>query len=74
MSNEASSPNNFVRSTFCSANASCVEVSSNGNVVRVRNSSENSVVVSFSPAEWATFVDGVKAGEFDVKVPGAVNP
>jgi uncharacterized protein DUF397 len=38
---------------------------------RVRNTKNRSVVLEFDQAEWAAFVAGVKAGEFDDPTGGA---
>ncbi len=53
------------RSSLCSS-TSCVEVSSNGNVIRVRDSKRaDSAILSFDRDEWRAFVAGVKNDEFD---------
>lgn len=56
----------FRRSSFCSANG-CVEVARgrDGGAV-VRASADPRTALTFSADEWAAFLDGVKAGEFDV--------
>jgi hypothetical protein len=60
-----------VISSFCSADKpQCVEVeaASDGNV-HVTDSKQGRVdrpVLCFTPAEWDAFVEGVKAGEFDL--------
>jgi hypothetical protein len=47
---------------------SCVEVAKNlSEVVGVRDSKDRSgPALTFAPEAWAAFVDGVKAGEFDL--------
>jgi hypothetical protein len=47
---------------------SCVEVAKNlPGVVGVRDSKDRSgPALTFTPDEWAAFVDGVKKGEFDL--------
>jgi len=57
----------FVRSSYCEASG-CVEVSitEEEREVVVRNSQNTPVEVHFSYVEWQAFVNGVRAGEFDV--------
>jgi Domain of unknown function (DUF397) len=44
---------------------SCVEVALLGDAVAVRNSNDpDGPVLRFTRAEWTTFVNGVKAGDF----------
>lgn len=55
----------FKKSSFC-GNSTCVEVSIDRDVVRVRDSKvEASAELVFDSAEWAEFVRGVKNNEFD---------
>lgn len=60
--------NKWTKSSRCSADSpQCVEVRhTDGNYVEVRNSGTNSVVNTFSVDEWNTFLDGVRAGDFDI--------
>ena len=45
----------------------CVEVRMTDGAVHVRDSKDRSgPVLAFTPAEWATFLDGAQRGEFDV--------
>ena len=44
----------------------CVEVLNTDGVVSVRNSQRPEFMTSFDRAEWRAFVEGVKAGEFDI--------
>lgn len=58
--------NEWTKSSRCAADSpQCVEVkqSPNGTVV-VRDRDGDKVF--FAPEEWAPFVEGVKAGEFDL--------
>lgn len=56
------------RSSRCSTQ-SCVEVEHLGDTVRVRDSKlADSPVLTYSQPEWADFLAGVKAGEFDGEV------
>jgi len=57
------------KSKSCPNNATCVEVfvSPKTGLVGVRDGSEPEAgALWFTPAEWRAFIDGVKAGEFDV--------
>lgn len=56
----------FAASTRCVNDTHCVEVAVLGHEVRVRDSKNpDGPVLTFTPDEWATFCDGVRAGEFD---------
>jgi hypothetical protein len=57
----------FTRSSACDT-ATCVEVghSPDTGYVYVRHSTEKDRFIVFLPDEWATFIAGVKAGEFDI--------
>lgn len=55
--------NQWIRAK-CSTSA-CVEVNSGGSIVGVRSSNDPENVVIFTHEEWTTFLDGVKAGDFD---------
>jgi hypothetical protein len=45
----------------------CVEVAFVGGAIAVRDSKDPSAgVLVFTPGEWDAFVDGAKAGEFDL--------
>jgi Domain of unknown function (DUF397) len=55
------------KSSASSSNSNCVEVRRPGDEVDVRDSKDpDGPVLSFGPGEWATFVAGVKLGEFDL--------
>lgn len=56
----------WTRATSCESNA-CVEVAFTGDRVQVRESRHGRYGqrLNFTTAEWAAFVGGVKAGEFD---------
>lgn len=52
------------RSSRC-GNTTCVEVAMDGDTVRVRDSKHpDRQPLTFTAAEWADFVAGVRAGEF----------
>lgn len=52
------------RSSRCET-SSCVEVAAVGSGIGVRGTDDAQVVVRVSRSEWAAFVAGVKAGDFD---------
>jgi Domain of unknown function (DUF397) len=55
------------RRSSCCINAGCVEIRVVGDAVLVRDSKDDrGLVLSYTREEWAAFVEGVKAGEFDV--------
>ena len=55
------------KSSASSSNANCVEVRGQGEAVDVRDSKNpDGPVLSFGSGEWATFVAGIKLGEFDL--------
>jgi hypothetical protein len=46
--------------------ADCVEVAGlPGGYIGVRDSKSPGIVLRFTPAEWAVFIGGAKAGDFD---------
>jgi Domain of unknown function (DUF397) len=50
---------------YCEEGA-CVEVASTGGGVAMRDSKDqNGPMLRFTPAEWAAFLAGAKAGDFD---------
>jgi hypothetical protein len=53
----------FRTSSYCGS-AACVEVAIEPAAVTCRDTSGR--LVTYSPEEWRAFIDGVKAGEFDV--------
>jgi Domain of unknown function (DUF397) len=55
------------KSTYSGLNG-CVEVAFVDGKVAVRDSKDRQgPVLFFSPAEWQAFLDGLKAGEFEVR-------
>jgi hypothetical protein len=57
------------RTASACGNGNCVEVAVVGgrhNHVAVRHSQHHDQIVVYTLAEWATFVEGVKRGEFDI--------
>lgn len=55
---------NWKRSSFCESNG-CVEVKFEQGVTYVKADHAPQILV-FTAPEWAAFVAGVKAGEFDL--------
>ncbi len=61
---------NFRTSSFCDAGG-CVEVGTTPDgawIVRDAKDAERATALRFTTDEWAAFVRGVKAGEFDPAV------
>jgi hypothetical protein len=59
--------NDWRKSSYSADTAACVEVRRNGDLIEVRNSTDqNNVVLSFNLAEWKAFIPGVKEGQFDL--------
>lgn len=54
----------WTRAKGCETNA-CAEVTTDGECVLIRNSSDPLVRILFSREEWETFVAGAKDGDFD---------
>jgi hypothetical protein len=61
------SPLLWRKSSYSNNGGNCVEVASNRpGIVAVRDSKDpNGPALAFAPAEWRTFLVGVKSGEFD---------
>ena len=54
------------KSSRSNGQGQCVEVAQLGTTVAVRDSKHPSgAVLVFTPAEWAAFIAGANAGEFD---------
>ena len=60
--------NTWTKSTRSNNNGACVEVRLDGDHIRVRDTKQDGTgpVNAFTRPEWDAFVDGVKAGEFDL--------
>jgi hypothetical protein len=57
----------WLKSSRSGSNGQCTEVRDRGDAIDVRDSKDPSgPMLTFTPAEWAAFVAGVKAGEFDL--------
>ncbi|MCT2282359.1 DUF397 domain-containing protein [Micromonospora chalcea] len=60
-------PNVWRKSSRSGSNGQCTEVKDTGVDVLVRDSKNPSgSVLAFTRDEWRAFVDGVRAGEFDI--------
>lgn len=59
----------WIKSSLSSYNGNCVEVAGlTGDRIKVRDSKHpRKAVLTFSPAEWDAFIDGVYNGEFNRK-------
>lgn len=59
----------WTKSSFCRADSPlCVEVKGlDSDGVIVRNSNFTPQMVFFDREEWSAFIDGVKAGDFDLR-------
>ncbi|WP_405360676.1 DUF397 domain-containing protein [Kitasatospora sp. NBC_00085] len=53
------------KSSYCGASNECVEVRTVDGLVELRESDDGGVIVHTTPAKFARFLEGVKAGEFD---------
>jgi hypothetical protein len=57
----------WTKSTRSGNNGACVEVCDFGDGVGVRDSKDRKgPALSFTPAEWQSFLHGAKKGEFDL--------
>jgi hypothetical protein len=58
------------KSTRSGSSGNCVEVAATGDLILVRHSKNPSgPALAFTVAEWAAFLAGVRAGEFDSPAP-----
>ncbi|GHH75957.1 DUF397 domain-containing protein [Kitasatospora indigofera] len=53
------------KSSYSAAHDDCVEVRTVDGLVELRESDDGEIVVRTTPAKFAKFLLGVKAGEFD---------
>lgn len=54
------------RKSSCSGETNCVQVTAVGDHVLVAHTRDLLHLVAFTRPEWHAFIEGVKAGEFDV--------
>ncbi|MGW4893875.1 DUF397 domain-containing protein [Kitasatospora sp. NPDC004240] len=59
------------KSSYNAANNECVEVRTVDGLVELRESEDGDVIVRTTPTKFATFLQGIKAGEFDHLIPDA---
>ena len=50
----------------CLGGVGCLEARLNGNQVEIRSTRNPARATTLTPEEWLTFLNGVKAGEFDI--------
>lgn len=55
----------YKKSSLCSDSA-CVEVAEGEPIVRVRQTENPDQIIVFGSDAWRGFIEGVKAGEFDL--------
>jgi hypothetical protein len=62
-----SATSHWRRSTYSNSNNNCVEIAilDSGHVVVRDSKNEYGVVLAFTPAEWAAFIQGVLDGQFN---------
>ncbi|MFD0272799.1 DUF397 domain-containing protein [Kitasatospora sp. NPDC127111] len=53
------------KSSYSGANADCIEVRTAEGLIELRESDDGEVIVRTTPAKFAAFLQGIKAGEFD---------
>ncbi|MFJ5118834.1 DUF397 domain-containing protein [Kitasatospora sp. NPDC088548] len=53
------------KSSFSASSNECVEVRTVDGLVELRESDTGDIIVRTTPAKFATFLQGAKAGEFD---------
>lgn len=53
------------KSSFSGSGGDCVEVRTVNGTVELRESDEGHLIIRTTPANFAAFVQGIKAGEFD---------
>ncbi|MEV6971874.1 DUF397 domain-containing protein [Kitasatospora sp. NPDC093806] len=56
---------NWQKSSYSGENIDCVELASDGELVRIRESDAPAAVITTTKAKLAAWIQGAKAGEFD---------
>ncbi len=56
---------NWIKASKSYSNGACVELAPDGEVIRLRDSKNPDVLLSYSRAEIDAFLEGAKRGEFD---------
>lgn len=55
------------KSTRSGGGDNCVEVRRNGSLIETRHSQRpDAEIIAYTETEWSAFLDGAKAGEFDL--------
>ncbi|MBP0453759.1 DUF397 domain-containing protein [Kitasatospora sp. RG8] len=57
--------NKWQKSSFSSSSDNCVEVRTANGLVELRESDDGDLILRTAPGRFATFLQGIKAGEFD---------
>jgi hypothetical protein len=55
----------WMKASSSMASDACVELATDGELVALRHSKDSQVVIHYSRAEFAAFLQGAKDGEFD---------
>ncbi|AUY50674.1 DUF397 domain-containing protein [Streptomyces sp. CB01881] len=58
-------PSKWQKSSFSSAGDNCVEIRTVDGLVELRESDDGDLILRTAPGRFATFLQGIKAGEFD---------
>ncbi|MGV9268445.1 DUF397 domain-containing protein [Kitasatospora sp. NPDC003701] len=53
------------KSSYSGSSNACVEVRTVDGLVELRESDDGDIIVRTTPTKFATFLQGIKAGEFD---------
>ncbi|WP_406091787.1 DUF397 domain-containing protein [Kitasatospora purpeofusca] len=56
---------NWQKSTFSGEDTDCVEIASDGELIRIRESDEPAIAITTTKAKLTAWLQGAKAGEFD---------
>ncbi|MCX4687260.1 DUF397 domain-containing protein [Kitasatospora purpeofusca] len=56
---------NWQKSTSSGKQANCVEIASDSDLIRIRESDDPSTIINTTTAKLAAWTQGAKAGEFD---------
>ncbi|SDT67368.1 protein of unknown function [Streptomyces sp. TLI_053] len=56
---------NWQKSSFSGDAAECVEIASDGELIRVRESDEPAITITTTKAKLTAWLQAAKAGEFD---------
>ncbi|CAN3982306.1 DUF397 domain-containing protein [Kitasatospora purpeofusca] len=56
---------NWQKSSYSGDAAECVEIASDGELIRIRESDDPAIAITTTKAKLAAWLQGAKAGEFD---------